>query len=383
MHGITNCLNKLKKSSRESTPTTNKESDENRSISPSDGSPRVSLRNNEPSKRVPIAQRRNSGQRSLGHSPQGLAGSPPWQEEARGLPIYFRRHSLSRTQSPPRVDFPGPSSAPKHDYRHFVSPLYNDVMDDIQENDYNKCELYGEISTDKLDHRPYADRFDNKDFALKLVECSKSPKSNYGMRERRESGGSTHKHKHQSIQDLIRSFGKKMGSWRHETSGRRSSCAVPTATVDVPRKEDIRGRSKSLDPDHLHSIIRHPILDDCGETYRIFDAIIQQGVELRRERAQEAAKRRSSLDNCSRPGRHRGSNALIDPERAAMLFRDARGLPVADPFIEKLDPDGAIYAANTMNYFVCKFDLFDVAVRLRISVGPVVPVAAAAALRAT
>ncbi|XP_045784964.1 general transcriptional corepressor trfA-like [Maniola jurtina] len=56
---------------------------------------------------------------------------------------------------------------------------------------------------------------------------------------------------------------------------------------------------------------------------------------LRRAASQEAEKRRSSLGNVP-TARHRASDAFLDPHHAAMLFRDSRGLPVADPFLEKV-----------------------------------------------
>ncbi|XP_022123639.2 uncharacterized protein LOC110999056 isoform X1 [Pieris rapae] len=55
---------------------------------------------------------------------------------------------------------------------------------------------------------------------------------------------------------------------------------------------------------------------------------------LRRTTSQEAEKRRSSLGNVP-PARHRASDASLDPHHAAILFRNARGLPVVDPFIQK------------------------------------------------
>ncbi|XP_072931176.1 uncharacterized protein [Epargyreus clarus] len=69
-------------------------------------------------------------------------------------------------------------------------------------------------------------------------------------------------------------------------------------------------------------------------------AIAQQqhygaGAYLRRTASQEAEKRRSSLGNVP-TARHRASDAFLDPHHAAMLFRDSRGLPVADPFLEKV-----------------------------------------------
>ncbi|XP_047544225.1 uncharacterized protein LOC125076212 [Vanessa atalanta] len=69
-------------------------------------------------------------------------------------------------------------------------------------------------------------------------------------------------------------------------------------------------------------------------------AIAQQhhyasGAYLRRAASQEAEKRRSSLGNVP-TARHRASDAFLDPHHAAILFRDSRGLPVADPFLEKV-----------------------------------------------
>ncbi|BES99911.1 AMP-activated protein kinase, gamma [Nesidiocoris tenuis] len=48
-------------------------------------------------------------------------------------------------------------------------------------------------------------------------------------------------------------------------------------------------------------------------------------------------KRRLSLGTTGTiPGGHRGSDPSLDPNHAAILFRDSRGLPVADPFLEKV-----------------------------------------------
>ncbi|XP_063223688.1 5'-AMP-activated protein kinase subunit gamma-2 isoform X2 [Bacillus rossius redtenbacheri] len=58
--------------------------------------------------------------------------------------------------------------------------------------------------------------------------------------------------------------------------------------------------------------------------------------------AQSALLRRSSLDPDRRrlslvtSTPHRASDASLDPHHAAILFRDSRGLPVADPFLEKV-----------------------------------------------
>uniref|UniRef100_A0A1B6BWS5 CBS domain-containing protein n=1 Tax=Clastoptera arizonana TaxID=38151 RepID=A0A1B6BWS5_9HEMI len=68
-------------------------------------------------------------------------------------------------------------------------------------------------------------------------------------------------------------------------------------------------------------------------------AIHQQQVAaqsaLLRRSSVETERRRLSLGAVSTP--HRASDACLDPHHAAILFRDSRGLPVADPFLEKVN----------------------------------------------
>ncbi|XP_014473094.1 PREDICTED: dentin sialophosphoprotein [Dinoponera quadriceps] len=66
-------------------------------------------------------------------------------------------------------------------------------------------------------------------------------------------------------------------------------------------------------------------------------------VQHQAQTAPQSAIRRSSLDPTARrlslgaPAiPHRASDACLDPVHAAILFRDARGLPVVDPFLEKV-----------------------------------------------
>ncbi|XP_011310524.1 5'-AMP-activated protein kinase subunit gamma-2 isoform X1 [Fopius arisanus] len=53
-----------------------------------------------------------------------------------------------------------------------------------------------------------------------------------------------------------------------------------------------------------------------------------------RRNSLEPGQRRLSLGTPAIP--HRASDACLDPVHAAILFRDARGLPVVDPFLEKV-----------------------------------------------
>ncbi|CAH2035480.1 unnamed protein product, partial [Iphiclides podalirius] len=355
MHSLTHFLHKH--NSRDPTPPIEKEdSTESWYSSLSAPDSRSSIPN-EHAKGIPINQRRNSGHHRSGRSPLEFASSPRDRYpnfasyfrdvmEGRGSPSqnqhhqhHVSSHRSIRNDNERYQTSANTYQASRHDYRHFVSPIYNDVMDDIQENEFSKCEQYGEISNTKLNHLAYKSRFDNKSFAQKLVESTGAPKEGHGSHDRRGSGSSAsgnHKHKH-SIQELIRTFSKKVGHWRHESGeGRRGSCAVPPVSKErTSDNDEFRSRSKSLDGDHMHKVLRKSVLDDCGATYHIFDTIVKEGAYLRRAASQEAGKRRSSLGNVS-TARHRASDAFLDPHHAAMLFRDSRGLPVADPFLEKV-----------------------------------------------
>lgn len=299
MHGLTHFLNKH--SSRESTPPIDDGSESwHSSMSSNDSRTMEST-----GRPIPINHRTSYAQRSLRGSPYEFAssprdrypnfasyfrdvmekgGSPSQQQYHTHHGDYRRRSESERYQSATLNTYQVPS---RHDYRQFVSPLFNDAMDDIQENEYSKCERYGEISNTKAGHNQYKSRFDNKSFAQKLTECASSAKESHSHerveRERRGSGSSSsgHRHKHHSIQDLIRTFSKKMGHWRHDAGeARRGSCATPvTSTETKPTdSEEFRSRSKSLDGDHLHKITQRSVLDDCGATYQIFDEILREGM---------------------------------------------------------------------------------------------------------
>lgn len=296
MHGLTHFLHKHH--SRESTPPPEKEDSTESWYSALSS---AEVRHDESqSKSIPINQRGSYAQRSLrgtSGSPHEFASSPRDRYpnfasyfrdvmEGKGSPSqhhYHTHHLDSRRRSDGERYQIGVNTyqAPRHEYRHYVSPLYNDAMDDIQENEYSKCERYGEISNTKLSHSALKSRFDNKSFAQKLTESASGAKDN--LHERRGSGssGSSHKHKHHSIQELIRTFGKKVGNWRHDShEGRRGSCAVPSTSAEATQKsqsEEFRSRSKSLDGDNLHRVLKKPILEDCGATYQIFDAILKEG----------------------------------------------------------------------------------------------------------
>lgn len=65
-------------------------------------------------------------------------------------------------------------------------------------------------------------------------------------------------------------------------------------------------------------------------------AVAAQSALLRRASADPERRRLSLGGAIGAHGPHRASDAFLDPHHAAILFRDSRGLPVADPFLEKV-----------------------------------------------
>lgn len=297
MHGISHFLHKHH--SRESTPPLEKDdSSESWCSTLSSTDSRSSVQNDNQTKAIPIGRRGCYTHRSLRGSPMDSASSPRDRYpnfssyfrdvmEGHGSPSPHHYHSHYLDNKPRRFEeerYQTGTNAyqtPRHDYRHYVSPLFNEVMDNIQENEYSKCEKYGEISSTKLSHAPHRSRIDNKSFAQKLSESVNSSKEQQHTTERRGSGSSTsgHRYKHHSIQELIRTFSKKMGHWRHDGGeGRRGSCAAPVvASESTAQNDEFRSRSKSLDGDHLQTALKRSVLEDCGATYQIFETILKEG----------------------------------------------------------------------------------------------------------
>ncbi|XP_034485210.1 uncharacterized protein LOC117790064 isoform X3 [Drosophila innubila] len=168
-------------------------------------------------------------------------------------------------------------------------------------------------------------RFDNSSFAksLSVDESAQSPHKD-GHKHKHHHH---HHHHHHSIQEMLKHFGKKIHVWPRKHHDAQSVCTSPQNDP----QENFRTRSKSLDVNTLSRPNR--ILDDCGATYKIYDRIVKEGAHMRRASA-DLEKRRASVGAIGRS--HRGDGTL-DPHHAAILFRDSRGLPVADPFLEKVN----------------------------------------------
>ncbi|XP_063695762.1 uncharacterized protein LOC134827137 isoform X4 [Culicoides brevitarsis] len=177
-------------------------------------------------------------------------------------------------------------------------------------------------------------QFDNSSFAKSL--SSSISQSSVGTSNGTASGASsnssrdkiTKNHHHHSIQEMVKHFGKKMHIWprhRHESINETVSNGTP---LETNAEEEFRKRSKSLDVPQTKKI-----LDDCASTYKIYNAILKEAAHMRRASAELAERRRASLGAASKVFRPDGT---LDPHHAAILFRDSRGLPVADPFLEKV-----------------------------------------------
>ncbi|CAD6991596.1 unnamed protein product [Ceratitis capitata] len=162
----------------------------------------------------------------------------------------------------------------------------------------------------------YKYRFDNSSFAKSLSTNEDS--DNSLPREHKKSKEHHNHHHHHSIQEMLKSFSKKVHIWPRKSHDTNSVCTSP---LNDPQ-ENFRSRSKSLDVNTLSRPNR--ILEDCGATYKIYEKIVKEGAHMRRASA-DLEKRRASLGAASRGLRGDGT---LDPHHAAILFRDSRGLPL-------------------------------------------------------
>uniref|UniRef100_U5EQL4 Putative 5'-amp-activated protein kinase gamma subunit n=1 Tax=Corethrella appendiculata TaxID=1370023 RepID=U5EQL4_9DIPT len=230
---------------------------------------------------------------------------------------------------------------------------------------YNSHHMHGNhpgspigISRYNVDRQLFSQRhrFDNSSFIRKLSSSvsqssidsrdssQMSPSSSSS--KLRSSGGSSssekrkyhHNQHHHSIQEMIKHFGKKVNLWPHRTRHESIGSTTDSKTTDnvlmspvnlrnENDQEDFRLRSRSLDVQKTKKVS-----DDCETTYKIYNKILREAAHMRRASAELAEKRRASL------GASRGlrPDGTLDPHHAAILFRDSRGLPVADPFLEKV-----------------------------------------------
>ncbi|XP_067614996.1 uncharacterized protein SNF4Agamma isoform X5 [Eurosta solidaginis] len=171
-------------------------------------------------------------------------------------------------------------------------------------------------------------RFDNSSFAKSLSQNEDSDNSlPREHKKSKEHNGHHHHHHHHSIHEMLKQFSKKVHIWPRKSHDSNSVCTSPRNDP----QENFRMRSKSLDVNTLSRPNR--ILEDCGATYKIYEKIVREGAHMRRASA-DLEKRRASLGAASRGLRGDGT---LDPHHAAILFRDSRGLPVADPFLEKVN----------------------------------------------
>ncbi|KAK7793407.1 hypothetical protein R5R35_014311 [Gryllus longicercus] len=128
---------------------------------------------------------------------------------------------------------------------------------------------------------------------------------------------------------------------RSPRQARRPSCFLEVPGADAHHDPAFRTRSRSLDDGSRPqagpgrpALLPRGTFDDIESTYRIYDEIVREGALLRRS-SLDPERRRLSLG--APAAAHRASDACLDPHHAAILFRDSRGLPVADPFLEKVN----------------------------------------------
>ncbi|XP_030078710.1 5'-AMP-activated protein kinase subunit gamma-1 isoform X5 [Drosophila hydei] len=117
--------------------------------------------------------------------------------------------------------------------------------------------------------------------------------------------------------------------YRHTHSNTSSSGPPPTS----PTTKAPRGRSHSLDVQTLQAHGLRNMLASANRVAAHQQQLAVQSAHMRRASA-DLEKRRASVGAAGRS--YRGDGTL-DPHHAAILFRDSRGLPRADPFLDKVN----------------------------------------------
>ncbi|KRG01707.1 uncharacterized protein Dmoj_GI10142, isoform F [Drosophila mojavensis] len=117
--------------------------------------------------------------------------------------------------------------------------------------------------------------------------------------------------------------------YRHTHSNTSTTGPPPTS----PTTKTQRGRSQSLDVQTLQAHGLRNMIASANRVAAHQQQLAVQSAHMRRASA-DLEKRRASVGAAGRS--YRGDGTL-DPHHAAILFRDSRGLPRADPFLDKVN----------------------------------------------
>ncbi|XP_023035720.1 5'-AMP-activated protein kinase subunit gamma-1 isoform X5 [Drosophila willistoni] len=115
----------------------------------------------------------------------------------------------------------------------------------------------------------------------------------------------------------------------HSTNASSTTSSPPTS----PTVKTNRGRSHSLDVQSLQNSGIRSLMLSTNRAVAHKQQLAVTSAHMRRASA-DLEKRRASVGAAGRSLRGDGT---LDPHHAAILFRDSRGLPVADPFLEKVN----------------------------------------------
>ncbi|XP_024891367.1 5'-AMP-activated protein kinase subunit gamma-2-like [Temnothorax curvispinosus] len=228
-----------------------------------------------------------------------------------------QQHDNSRLFLHERLSRGSVSSAYSYGSSSYGSSSYSSNSSNHQQTVYHT--VHGNIHHHPLHHHHhhYHQIHHRAASTGKASPTSPSPTNEHEKQQQQQH------HHHHSIQEMIRHFGRRLGHIRRQSESHESP---------KKRAEDFRNRSQSLDGGARHHPIGGLQESDCETTYRIYESILRQGAH--RRSSLDPTARRLSLGTPAIP--HRASDACLDPVHAAILFRDARGLPVVDPFLEKV-----------------------------------------------
>lgn len=176
-----------------------------------------------------------------------------------------------------------------HQYFTHLGTYQNDCLDKFAiTSEAQRNSLFRNHHVDELnDYRSPKSRFDNTSFIRSLnssiSQSSVDSGNNTGGSTTTSSNNSKEKltakgHHHNSIQEIIKSIGKKVHIWprnRHDSINENENQKDHQMSAREHHQENFRSRSKSLDV-----TMSRRILNDCESTYKIYDRILKEGKYL-------------------------------------------------------------------------------------------------------
>ncbi|XP_022908430.1 uncharacterized protein [Onthophagus taurus] len=239
-------------------------------------------------------------------------------------------------------------------------PLPTITSDDIEQTlPRPRSGTWGSKSDNKKSKDKKSDvKKDGKSDAKKDKKKDKGSRSGSASRsssaERRKSGDDIHSPKKPGMLDALRGRSQSDASKKKGLAlmATMRSAMVHTGLMHAPKPKAPRDGSAHPVKDGPHTQYYHTVTaasTNRGTMMKVMDIFRNKNSlqpEDRKKRASHQFSNSSAQKRLIDPGRrhsqgtvipHRASDVSLDPLHAAILFRDSRGLPAVDPFLDKVN----------------------------------------------